>query len=205
VKAIDAFEQALIDAITLFTGTYDRLRLLEVARATELALGKAAVNDLHKVLRSFIGLVSANRNLEGFDASDYGDSPDVMDDVINDAKSFVQVVEEHKEQIPSADLILQEVGAALAIAETEWSEAMNLRQEYQALIEENRTNAQALHELLIAFRATLRATIGRANPAYQSLRAKTISRTVLEPEDEEILAPVPEAAPDAPVEETLDA
>jgi hypothetical protein len=144
-------------------------------------------------MRSWIGLVAANRSISGFDASEYGDRPDVMDDVINDGKSFIEIVEQHAASIPNAEILLQEVGAALEMAVKEWSEAETLRQEYQELVEENRKNAEILHELLVAFRTTLRLTIGRANPAYQSLRVKAIKRDVLEPGDE--ADPTPDVIP----------
>jgi len=199
--SIAAYEQPLELASTSFITTYDRLRLLQVARATELAQGKLAVDLLYRLMRSWIGLVAANRSISGFDASEYGDNPEVMDDVINDGKSFVEIVQQHADKIVNSDVLLEEVGGALEVAIKEWSEAESLRQEYQELVEENRKNAEILHELLVAFRSTLRLTIGRANPAYQTLRVKAIKRDVLEPGEEADLPPdmIPVVDPDSSV------
>ena len=185
--SLAAFEAPLTEANAKYKESYDRLRVLEASRATELAEGKKTVQELYKKMRGWVSIVAMNGQISGFDAGSYGDNPGVMDDVIHDAEALIELVTDHAESVPSSDALLAELSQALQIATTEWTEAESLGQEYQEIVKQNRVNANNLHDILVAFRSTLASVIGRADPDYQRLRSSKIDRTVLEEGEEEDL------------------
>lgn len=188
--------------------TYDRIRLVETNRSKELVEGRAAVDALHRKVSTWAGHLDAGKSILGFDKRTYGDRPEVADDVISDAQSLLQVVQDHmdanSESLPQGPDLISDVSAALETARKEWLEAEGLKSEYQELVEDNRTNAQRFSDYLVAFRQSLASELGRQHPDFQALRAAKISRNVLEDGEAEDLPPslIPPAAtpPAAPAQ-----
>lgn len=198
---IAAYEEPLMLAVGTFRTSYDQLHVLATQRSTELSEGKSAVGHLYRRLRGWVALVDMNENISGFDPSQFGDNPGVMDDVIAQTKRFVEIVEQHQDKISNSEELLADLGQALETAKTEWTDAQQVRKEYRTLVEQNRDNAARLHNVLIAFRKTLAQTIGRAHPSYQKLRMERVTREGLDAESDEALANDP-APPEPPVEAT---
>lgn len=194
-KSLSAYEELLLTAVTSYNTTYDRLRVLETERATELRQGHESVAKLGKTLRGWLAIMEVNESIQGFDASEFS-SMEVPDDILHDAQVFLDLVAKHAQTLPNADVLTQEISEALTVAKKEWSEAEALRLEYQDLVEENRENADRLQDVLVAFRKTLAQTIGRQSPDYQRLRASRIRRDVYEPGEEQL--PEPSASDPSP-------
>lgn len=182
--AIAAYEHTLQPAAAAYMDTYDRLRTMNVTQAHELDQGKRAIAALANKLSSWSAQIAATGVIKGFKRTEYADTPDVPDDVMSDAESFMAVVTEQvaldPESLPYADSLIADVNATLELAKAEWKEASDVRSAWMMLVDENRNNAREFANALVGFRQTLLRTIGRKHPDYQSLRSNKIDRAVLE-------------------------
>ena len=180
-----SYEATLKPAAEAFIASYDKLRVVSRRRTTELKEGKAAVDALGRSLRSWAGQIEALQLIGGFRANDYGDSPDVPDDVIADAASFMDLLSAHSEinpdSVPYLESLTTDITAKLELARVEWREAEVANTEYKGFVEQNRTAESGLSAHLIAFRRSLANVLGTSHPDYQMLRAKRVKKT--DPED----------------------
>lgn len=184
---VAAFEITLAPKATEFVETYDRLRLVENQRQVDVAEGHAAAKALAGKVRSWANQVSATKMIAMFDATTYGNRPGVPDDVITDANHLVESVKGKTSDGETAPAwvapLLADLEPAIALAQKEWAEAEALKSEYTSLINKIRTCGEDFSDLLIAFRRTLRSTIGSAHPDFQSLRVVRIDRSAVDEEE----------------------
>jgi hypothetical protein len=187
--AIAAFSQGLMEAAEGFIETYDALRLLGIKLDREMIEGKEKVDVLSTKLASYVTVVDTMGAIEGFDREEFDASPNVPDDVISDAVSFLDAIQAQMEldpeSVPNGQAITDDLTVALEEAQVEWKEADGVKNEHRAILEQNRENARALSSLLVGFRRVLGRSLGRSHPDYQTLRAAKIDRDVLEDGEEE--------------------
>ncbi|MBI5482790.1 MAG: hypothetical protein HY906_28300 [Deltaproteobacteria bacterium] len=189
-KVIAAYEATLPPKVNAFTGAYDGAVRYKASWRKEQVEGKGAIAALLKGMREWLPLVK--RDVPGFNASEYGDKPDVPDDVIEDGSRFAEVVDEHRtapgSPLPYHDECLAVLEPAVQAAAKEWEEAEAADKHYQELLGKMRATGAEMDTELQAFRRTLAAVGGRRDRAYQKLRAQRAYET---DEDDDPTAPAP--------------
>jgi len=204
--AIAAYQDTLGPHAASLRKGYDVSARYRAEWRREMIEGRSAMGLLLEGLRSWLPLFQ--RDVEGFDASAFGDSPSVPDDVLEDAGQLLDVALDyatingtallyHEAFISSFEPLVKE-------ATREWAEAEAADRKYQSLMSDVRDAAELFQRDLVAFRRTLAAVVGRSDKDYQKLRA---TRAHLKDEDDDEDAPsapkkVKPAEPgqDAPVE-----
>jgi hypothetical protein len=166
--------------------------------ASELAVGRQAVASLKLTMRTWRPLIA--RDLDG-SGSEFDSRVSVPDDVIAAARHMVDRARNARingEPLPYLPELEAAMVPAIAAADKEWGELQDELAAHQALLSETREAAQALETELIALRRILAVVIGTNHRDYHRLRAKRITRSTSEGDDEQLDdASQPEAA-DAP-------
>ena len=202
-RAIKAYEETLIPKAQTFMTAYDQSARYEATARSEMKEGNDAIDALLRNIRSWLPVVQ--RDIVGFDSSDYGDKPDVPDDVLEDAGRLYDVVDDYSDQdgkpLRYQDTCLTEFEPAIQRATKEWGEAEAADKTYQDLMSKVRTSAEAFDTELQAFRKTLASLVGRSDKDYQKLRAKK-AQTLDEDDDPQAPEPPPVVAPAPPEVDT---
>lgn len=191
--ALSAFEGRLPPATMSYIVARRAVRSFAPKQSRELREGKVSISTLLGSFRTWKGIVQ--NDVPEYDGREFGQNPEVPDDVLNDVQAFLDLVTDHEAEhgaLEYGDALRGELEPLLEKARTEWAEAGGARAEWTARLTEARRTAQEFHTLLVAFRKTLRATIGRAHPDYQKLRLARASTP--DEEDAEVLdlGPAPE-------------
>ena len=211
---IAAYSHTLVPLAQAFIESYDSLRVLGQRRATERAEGLEATETLAKTTRGWALQIEALAIIEGFTVRDVAGKSTVPDDVLNDTRAFLRMIDEHlevnPETIPFLDLMRSSIEPMLETASREWSEAEHARGAHSLAVVQNREAAAKLAPCLASFRRTLAQVLGRTNAEYQSLRANKVSRIeAVEEHEGEALSEGPVAPPatdpgDEPADATKD-
>jgi hypothetical protein len=187
-----SFDTSLAVNAPAYITVYDDVRRYAKRRMEERTEAKAETTNLVYKIRIWGPQVA--RDIEHVQAGEFGENPDVPDDVIGDGKSLVEHAtkraEEGKEPLPYHDQLMEDLGGALAKAEAEWKEAEEAQADFRALRIKVREIGAALEKDLVAFRRVLRTVLGSEHPDYQKLRLER-ARTV-DADDDPGAPPVPE-------------
>lgn len=155
-----------------FIAAYDALSNYAPTWKKEFGEGRTGIAELLQVLRGWLPL--ASRDIPNFAAGEFGDRPDVPDDVLADAERFIDAVGDARgpagEALGWVETALQQIQPLFERANREWHEAEAADQHYQALGRQCRAAAAALVSELVLFRRTVLATLGRSDRDYQRLR-----------------------------------
>jgi hypothetical protein len=168
---LEAFATSLVLHATAFITDYDAVREYAARRFMERQQGKKTIEDLLRKMRIWSPQVA--RDLPTVSVGEFGDNPDVPDEVLRDAKSLLEHAThttEGGEPLPYADALASDLGAAIEAAQAQWGQAESAADGMIGLQSATRTSAAAFEQDLIAFRRALAATIGRSHPDYQKLR-----------------------------------
>lgn len=191
--AIAAYLQTIVPMAESYMNAYDRCHKYEANWKKELAEGKGAIAVLLKQIQSWLPLIK--RDVLGFNAAEYGDRPQVPDDVIEDGERLASLVEEWRDAKGNPLAYQKEavaaLGAALQAAAKEWGEAEAADKEYQSLAAQVRDFSAAFQKELVPLRRTLMALVGRGDKDFQKLRA---DRAGQPDEDDDPNVPVPPKA-----------
>jgi hypothetical protein len=194
--AIAAFEPSLVPAAQAFKDAYDKARAHRVSRAMATGTGDEAIASLLKTMRGWLGPLA--KDIPGFDARDFGNKPNVHDDVIADAHRLLQVVDRVVEdgvELAYIEALHQDLEPAIATAEVEVGALGTCGADQAVLTRAVREAAATLQAELVAFRRTLRAHIGTSHPDYHRLRATRVSTDDHEDDVAEDLEPEEQATP----------
>ncbi|MCC6521363.1 MAG: hypothetical protein IT373_01755 [Polyangiaceae bacterium] len=193
--ALAAFAPSLIGKVGAFVAAYDAFGKYDAPWRKEMSEGHGAAATLVKTMRAW--LPALIRDVPGFRGGDYGDQPEVPDDVIGDGERLLEVLAAATTQsgdpVAYRDSALAHVEPAVQRAQKEWQEAEAADRTYQSMAATTRDTAAAFQEELILFRRTLMSVAGRSDKDYQKLRAGKATAT--DDEDDPNAPPVP-----APVE-----
>jgi hypothetical protein len=136
-----------------------------------MAEGKSAISTLSKNIRAWLPVLA--RDIPSFDSSEFNTSPDVPDDVLNDAERLCEIIEtvtaRDTTALPYADELLGALDTE--VPAREWEEAEAADSTYQKMMAEVRSTADAFDSELQLYRLTLLAVLGRSDRDYQKLRA----------------------------------
>ena len=202
-RAIKAYEETLIPKAQTFMTAYDQSARYEATARSEMKEGKGAIDALLKNTRSWLPLVQ--RDIVGFDSSDFGDKPGVPDDVIEDADRLYDVVHDYSDQdgkpLRYQEACLGELEPAIQLATNEWTEAEAADKTYQDLLGKVRSSAEVFDTEIQAFRKTLASIVGRSDKDYQKLRSKK-AQALDEDDDPQAPEPPPVVAPAPPEVDT---
>jgi len=198
---IAAYQATLLPKADAFISAYDRAARFEATWKKELNEGRTAIGAILKQMRSWLPLVV--RDVPGFDASIYGESPSVPDDILEDCERLEDVVSDFRDAagnpLPYSEALLSSID--IDVAAREWQEAEVADLEYQKLLAAVRTTGGVFDTELQRFRQTLLAVLGRGDKDYQKLRA---TRAGVADEDDDAAAPTPPApVPPAPAGTTV--
>ncbi|MDC3962457.1 hypothetical protein [Polyangium jinanense] len=175
---IAAYATTLPGKATAFIAAYDAAAKYENTWRREMREGKGAVAALLRRIQSWLPLLV--RDVPEFDASTFGDKPDVPDDVIEDGGRLAEVLEESttadgKPLTYKVDA-LKELIPSLEAANKEWSEAEAADTTYQKLLKESRATAVVFDKELQTFRRSLAHAVGRNDKDFQKLRVERASQ-----------------------------
>jgi hypothetical protein len=165
---IAAVGETLLPAAELFVTAHTAL---EVARTTQTALvaeSAAATEALDRTLSAWLGPLG--RDVPGFDATAYGQNPEVTLEVIADGRRLLEVVQAHESSLTYAEQLVQALRSAIEVAEAAHTRAQDARIELQRKQAEVRKLAVALQRHLIALRRAVRVELGSRHHDYQRLR-----------------------------------
>jgi hypothetical protein len=185
---VDAFVKAYDDAAK-YQNTWRR----------EMKEGKGAVAKLVSLIRALLPLLV--RDVPQFNASDFGDKPDVPDDIIEDGNRLLDILDEATDA--SGNLLNYSNTAKTAIAEAlvaankEWAEAEGADSHYQKLLADVRATASVFDLELQTFRRSLAHVAGRSDKDFQKLRVERAAQT---DDEDDPAAPAPPAPVTAPSE-----
>ncbi|MBI4952039.1 MAG: hypothetical protein HY908_08395 [Myxococcales bacterium] len=196
--SLGVFAASVVTKAGAFTTAYDSLVRYEAPWRREIAEGKSAAAALHKQMRSW--LPALLRDVPGFLAGDFGDQPEVPDDLIADGERLVDVIEAATtrggEALPYRDIAVAALDPLVATAQKEWQEAEAADRHYQSLGAATRATAADFQTELVLFRRTLMSVAGRSDRDYQKLRAE---KAITADEDDDPNAPpVPEPVAPGP-------
>ncbi|MBI4954035.1 MAG: hypothetical protein HY908_18575 [Myxococcales bacterium] len=189
--AVAAFAPSVVAKATACITSYDALKQYEAPWRKEMAEGRSAAAALLKVMRPW--LPALVRDVPGFLGGEYGDKPEVPDDVIGDGERLVEVLANATtragDPLPYRAAALAELEPALQNAQKEWSEAEATDKAFQTLAGATRSAAATFQDELVLFRRTLMSVAGRSDKDYQKLRAERAS--LLDEEDDPSAPPPP--------------
>lgn len=187
---LEAYAGTLIPKAEAFISAYDESGKYGAAWRKEMDEGRGAIKAVLDTMRSWLPLVQ--RDVPGFEGRDFGDKPDVPDDVIEDAGRFFDIVADYQndagEPLKYQDNLLQKLEPALQSAIKEWGEAESADKKYQSLLASMRQTAQAFDDDLKPFRRSLAVVAGRSDKDYQKLRAQKAQTS---DEDDDAASPAP--------------
>lgn len=196
-----AYTKTLPTKVDAYISAYDKSAKYANTWRREMQEGKGAVAKLLGQIRGWLPLLA--RDVPNFDASTFGDKPDVPDDIIEDGGRLLEVFGEATtadgkplDYFADAASILSD---ALAEANKEWSEAEAADSTYQKLLQDVRATGATFDTELQAFRRSLGHVAGRSDKDYQKLRAE---RAAHADDDDDATgpaapAPITPAAPEA--------
>ena len=134
--AIAAYKPTLKPNAEEYIAKYDESRRYRADWKREMDEGRGAIADLVKGIRSWQPLVQ--RDVPGFDSSDFADKPDVPDDVIEDGGRIIDTVIDFQEKtgkpLTYAEDLIDNLEILLKAAVKEWPEAEAADKKYQDLL-----------------------------------------------------------------------
>lgn len=186
---LGAFDLVLRPTAEAFIAAYEARDIAVRNRASAVLAATAAVQALSSAVRTWARLLSSID--EGLRVSSHEilSRPSVGEDVIADAFSVLEMVEDHRERKGAYEDIVPVMRADLearirqAEAATQAREARHM--ETSDLMLETRQLAQRFVVQLSAFRAALASTVGTSSPDYQRLRPHRLGGRRRDATDEE--------------------
>jgi hypothetical protein len=183
-----AYDLTLVVSGQALITTYDEVRATESSRFFEHAEGKTTLKSLHRKLRMWAAHV-ADR-IEGVDMAEYGDNPEVAEDLIADANALIERVNRHaaqaSEPLPFMDALIADLTEAIEAAKGEWRQAEVAASDVADMRRAMHEAAEAFERDLISYRRALASVIGRNHPDFQKLR---LERVTTPDEDDDENAP----------------
>jgi hypothetical protein len=184
--AIRAYQATIVPKAKAFILAYDAAAKFSPMRTREFQEGRTAVAQLLAKVRGWAPVVAGA--WPGLHEAEFGDNPNIADDVIADASRLLDLVHDAGDAMPFAADLVADLEPALAAAEKEWGEAVAADVTYQALLEAQRDALAVFDSDLQRYRRTLAGVLGRSHKDYQKLRAE---RAHLPDEDDGPTEPVP--------------
>lgn len=188
------FEQTLLPATTAFMASYDATHAYQIGRATRaLAQTKAVA---HVTQRLGVWLAFLERDVPGFDASEYAASSTSAVNVIAAGERLLALVNDLGTQqlsLPYAEQLTTDLTETLRVAQECWVEARGGLNELQARQAETRDLALAFERELDAFRKALKAILGKSDTDYLSL---VVPRRGKVTDQEAVVQSQPQAQPE---------
>jgi hypothetical protein len=161
------FEKTLVPAANNYIAVYDEARRYQASKKSEVAHAATAFADLQKRIRVWLGTLA--QDLPDFDASAVVSTPGVPDKLLADAKRLIDQAQDAGEAMPFAKTLIADLSVAMEAAQKQWTESQAAQAKLQALQAAVREAATTLHRQLVAFRRTLRASLGSTNQDYRRL------------------------------------
>ncbi len=158
-----------------FIEAYDAAQLFQTEKILDMENGRRGTYDLYRKISAW--KLRIEQDIPGFDSNMCQGRPDSPDKVIGDAERLIALVEQYKEsgnELAYADVLLEKIGGALAVAQEEWSEAQNTLVHLQELQSKVREKGNALQKELVCLRGLLRNVLGSNHLDYQKLRSGRI-------------------------------
>ncbi|HEY3356510.1 MAG TPA: hypothetical protein VGQ83_24880 [Polyangia bacterium] len=181
-QAIAAHEPGLTAKAGAFVAAFD-----DAMRGAKPA---AAAHALQVAVRAWLPILT--RDVDGFDATDFGGRAELADDVLDDARRLVERVQGHKDvhgaALPYRDQCVAGLTARIAQAEQEAQTREAADAPLRGLLAALRSTSEALETELQGVRRTLAARLGRQDRDFTKLRPQ---RAHLVDDDDDPAAPPP--------------
>jgi hypothetical protein len=201
---IAAYAQTIGGSAQTFREVYDRALARQGTQGVRSAAAREKVKTLRKKLRGWVSMLASEVD---FDATQYGDNPNVPDDVMNDVDQFLifvaELEDERGEPFGFSEALRTDLEPALAEARASMGEVGTGAAGRSSLTEELRDSAQAFTRDLVSFRRALAAHLGRSHADYQKLR--TAKAQTPDADDDQIADDMPPADEPTPEEALEDA
>lgn len=190
MPAVAAFVATMVPRAEAYVSAYDRTMKCQGNLKKEMDEGRGAVAALLKLIRSWLPLIK--RDVPGFDASTFGDKPDLPDDVIEEAQRLACMIETFRdgkgEPVSYQQALLALLRPAMQLAVKEWTEAETADSQYKQHLAKVRALAVLLQKDLVAIRQTLSAVVGRDDKDYLKLQ---VGHAATPDEDDDPSGPTP--------------
>lgn len=184
--AIAACEFSLGVSAVEYAESYDAAQRAQVEYARTLNSRTDVFDEVNDKLLAWLPLL--RRDVVGISARQLGGSRNVHTDIVNRVNQLLELVDSHVEgggkELPYYEMMKTELTEALAAAtggaESSGDKAANVK----ALQDRTRELAEVFRIDLVAFRAVIRAVLGRTHPDYRQLRSadRTVAEEVAEEE-----------------------
>lgn len=185
---------------------YDKSLAQRGTRGLEHATGKELIAILRTKLRGWVAMLAPS--IDSLDPKEYGDNPNVPEDVISDTEQLLTFVDSWEAsngaKLEFTDLMREDLQQALDAAKASWSTASNAAAARSDLTDELKQAARAFNADLVAFRRTLAAHLGTRHADYQKLR---LSKAQTPDEDDDVvdddMPPADEVSPEEALEDAI--
>jgi hypothetical protein len=188
--------RSLVPAAQAFIAAYDTAYTFEAQQGAARVLGRAMLDALHARIRAWVGMLRAD--VPGFDEAELRGNPDEPEHLFADAKRIVEIVQARVEPLPYAQELVTDLTEQGERARAEWTAARDALVRLQELRANTRKAATEFQRRLVAFRRTLRATVGTSHLDYQGLRSSRVFETDDEPLEPEGVETQPQSQHGAP-------
>jgi len=187
--ALGDFEQVLPTTAAAYIAAYDAQLSFERTRVLQLAEGREKLRALDKLIRTWSGILSVT--VPAFDPSEFRGSYRKPDDLLQDAKRLLDMLEPERARLPSADELMTTLSAARTAAHGEWTFAQRALAKHRELQHEVGKQVARMAQVLTAFRTTLEEVLGVDHRDCQMLRSpRRAHRSEPQPIDENRELPV---------------
>jgi hypothetical protein len=166
---IAVHEPTLVPASKGYLAAFQAVQLHRTAKSAVMRRGRTSVNELVEGVHGWLGIVEHHLPDFALDVELDRESPDM---VFAYAENLIAVIEEHRNELAFAPLLIEQVTALLVQARTDWAAAQQALGELQKLQQTLRELGVAMNRELVAFRRTLRNVLGTSHRDYQLLRTR---------------------------------
>ena len=166
--ALGDFEQVLPTTAAAYIAAYDARLSFEPTRVLDMAEGREKIRALDKLIRTWSGILSIM--IPAFNASEMHGSFHRPDELLQDAKRLLELLEPERTRLQSADELITSLTAARAAAEAEWTVGQRTLARHRELQHGLGQQAERMEQVLPAFRTTLEQVLGVDHRDCQMVR-----------------------------------
>ena len=185
-KAIAACEFSVGVSAVEYAASYDAAQRAQAEYARNLNSRTDTFGDVHDKLQAWLPLL--RRDVVGVAGRQFGGANNVPTDVVNNVTQLLDLAESHVEgeggELPYYEMMKTELTEALDLATGGVASSGASAAVVKKLQDETRELAIKFRVDLVAFRAVIRAVLGRTHPDYRQLRSadRTVAEEVAEEE-----------------------
>lgn len=166
--ALADFEQVLPTTAAAYMAAYDARLSFEPTRVLDMAEGRDKIRALEKLIRTWSGILSVM--IPAFNATELHGSSNKPDELLQDAKRLLEMLEPERTRLPSANELMTSLTEARAAAQAEWTVGQRTLARHRERQHDLGKQVERMEQVLLAFRTTLEEVLGVDHRDCQMLR-----------------------------------